>query len=48
VPLTNRLAVILGLILLALLVLDLALGSGATLFLLRKLAELIEWIAFWR
>lgn len=46
---TNRPALFLIGALLAVLGADLALtgGSGA-LFLLRKLAHLIEWLAFWR
>ena len=47
-PVTNRLALILGLPIAALLALDLALGWGATLFLLRRLDALIDWMTFWR
>lgn len=47
--LTDRLALILGGLLVALIVCDLALnGGGALLFLLRKFADLVEWLSFWR
>ncbi|MEM1234703.1 MAG: hypothetical protein AAGH70_11310 [Pseudomonadota bacterium] len=46
---TNRLAIILGCIILAALLLDRLLNGGeATLFLSKRLLELIEWLAFWR
>lgn len=46
---TNQIAIGLGLLILAGLGLDAALHDGANLlFLLRKLADLIEWLAFWR
>jgi hypothetical protein len=46
---TNRIAIVLGLIILGVIVLDVVLyGSEHVIFLGKKLAELIEWIAFWR
>jgi hypothetical protein len=46
---TNRIAIVLGLIILGAIVLDVVLyGSEHVIFLGKKLAELIEWIAFWR
>lgn len=46
---TNTIAIWLGLIVAALLAIDYALYDWAnTLFLLRKLMDLIEWLAFWR
>lgn len=46
---TNKLALYLGLIIVAALVVDVALfGTGHLIFLGKKLAQLIEWIAFWR
>ncbi|NIZ11579.1 hypothetical protein [Pseudooceanicola sp. HF7] len=46
---TNRIALILGLLILGFLAWDNLLKDGhSTLFLLRKFADLIEWLAFWR
>ena len=46
---TNQIAIGLGLLIVAGLGLDALLyGSDGILFLFRKLAELIEWLAFWR
>ena len=46
---TNRLAIILFVIVVAALVADAALNeSAATLFLLKRFADLTEYIAFWR
>ncbi|MGB0800009.1 MAG: glyceraldehyde-3-phosphate dehydrogenase [Planktomarina sp.] len=46
---THRLALIVGGMIIAALLLDLILqGGDATHFLLRKLMDLIEWLAFWR
>jgi hypothetical protein len=45
---TDRLALILGLILAGLLGADLWMGWGGTMFVLRRLDALIEWLAFWR
>ena len=46
---TNRIALWLGLILIAGALADYALNDGAALFFLaRKFLELIEWVAFWR
>ncbi|PJE26909.1 hypothetical protein SAMN06297129_3091 [Pseudooceanicola antarcticus] len=46
---TNRLAFVLGVIIVTLLVLDNLAGSGeTTLFLMRKFADFVEWLAFWR
>lgn len=45
---TDRLALILGLLVAGALGLDLAMGWGGTMFLLRRIDALIEWLAFWR
>ncbi|MGI3164505.1 hypothetical protein [Pseudooceanicola sp. 200-1SW] len=46
---TNRTAIIIGVVILALLVLDNGFGEGEnTLFLMRKFADFVEWLAFWR
>ncbi len=46
---TNKIAIWIGVIVLGLLGFDaIVFGSSNTLFLLRKLAEFIEWLAFWR
>lgn len=46
---SDRNAVILGAIVIGALLLDLALNGGAaTFFLVRKLAELIYFVSFWR
>lgn len=46
---TNRTAIIIGVIIVTLLVLDNGVGDGNnTLFLMRKLADFVEWLAFWR
>lgn len=46
---TNKIALGLGLTLLALIAVDLVFyGSQHLLFLGKKLFELIEWLAFWR
>ena len=46
---TNRIAVVLGGLLVLAIVLDMALnGSDHLVYLGKKLVELIEWIAFWR
>jgi len=46
---TNRLAIILGALIVGAVVIDAVInGAGATLFLLKRLLELIEWMAFWR
>ncbi len=46
---TNQIAIGLGLLILALLGLDYFLNDFAgILYALRKLADLIEWMAFWR
>ncbi len=46
---TNRLALVLGGLVLGLLILDLGvLHTGATLFLARKFADLVEYLSFWR
>ncbi|WP_300029505.1 hypothetical protein [uncultured Roseobacter sp.] len=46
---TNRIAILLGVIIVALALLDLFVLSGAgLLFLGRRLSDLIEWLAFWR
>ncbi|MFK7834859.1 MAG: hypothetical protein AB8B60_01450 [Sulfitobacter sp.] len=46
---TNRIAIILGLLLIAAIVVDVMFyGNEHMVFLGKKLFELIEWIAFWR
>jgi hypothetical protein len=46
---TNQIAIGLGLLILAGVGLDLFLyDGGSLLFLMRKLTDLIEWLAFWR
>lgn len=46
---TNQIAIGLGLLLIVGFGLDAALYDGANLlFLMRKLSDLVEWLAFWR
>ncbi len=46
---TNKIAIGIGLIVLGLLAFDaVAFGWSNTLFVLRKTADMIEWMAFWR
>jgi len=46
---TDRLAIVLGLVILAAFALDFALNHGdASMFLLRKFAAFIEYLSFWR
>ncbi len=46
---TNRIAIFLGLFLIAAIVADIMLyGDEHVIFLGKKMFELIEWIAFWR
>ncbi|MDX2483905.1 MAG: hypothetical protein QNK42_09655 [Pseudodonghicola sp.] len=46
---TDRIALVLGLVILSALLLDLVLnGSGHLIFLGQKMFDFIEWIAFWR
>jgi hypothetical protein len=46
---TNRIAIFLGLFLIAIIVADIMIyGDEHVIFLAKKLFELIEWIAFWR
>ena len=46
---TNRIALIPGLIILAAIAFDLTTtGGGNLIFLGKKLVDLIEWLAFWR
>ncbi len=46
---TDRIAVYLGLLIVVLILLDVTLNhSAAITFLLRKLVDLIEYLAFWR
>lgn len=45
---TNRLAIILVLLILGGLMLDVTFGWGLGLFLARRFADLVEWMAFWR
>jgi hypothetical protein len=48
VRVTNRIALVLGLVLAALIAADLALGLGGLLFLARRFLVLLDWIAVWR
>ena len=46
---TNRIALVMGLLILIVVILDLAFhGLDNFIFLGKRLYELIEWIAFWR
>jgi hypothetical protein len=45
---TNRTALFLALVLVALVATDLVMGLGGTLFLARRFLELLHWLAFWR
>ena len=45
---TDRIALVLALIIGCLIAADLIFGWGATLFLARKFIVFIDWIAFWR
>ena len=45
---TNRIALVLALALGALIVADLAMGLGASLFLARRFLVVLDWLAFWR
>ncbi len=46
---TNRLAMVLGAVIVGLIVLDLVLfGTEHLVFLSKKIIDLIEWMAFWR
>jgi hypothetical protein len=46
---TDRLAIIIGALVIGALLLDLALNRGAaSFFLIRKLADLIYFVSFWR
>ena len=48
-PVSNRTSLILALIIVGLVLLDLAFfGTEHVIFLGKKLADLIEWVAFWR
>ncbi len=48
-PVTNTIAIFLGLFLIAALVVDtMMFGNEHLIFLGKKLFDLIEWIAFWR
>lgn len=48
-PMTNRIAIGLGLFIAILLIADFALQNGAgSLFLARKMSELVNFLAFWR
>jgi hypothetical protein len=47
--LTDRIALVLGAVILAAILADLFLNGGAALlFLLQKLSDLVEYLAFWR
>lgn len=46
---SNRIAILLGIVIVVFVVTDFILFSGdAIVFLARKFMDLIEWIAFWR
>ncbi len=46
---TNRIAIVLGLLIVGAIMLDgFLFGSDHFIFLAKKMAELIEWLAFWR
>lgn len=45
---SDRTALILGIGVTALVAIDLAFGGTVVLFLLRRLAGLVEWLQFWR
>lgn len=45
---TNRLAIVLGLAVVAALALDQVLDLGWGLYLARRFVELLDWVAFWR
>ena len=46
---TNRLAIVLGLLLIVMIVGDIAVyGDDHMIFLSKKLFDLVEWVAFWR
>ena len=45
---TNGIAIALGLVICGLIGIDLYSGSGMTLFVARKFADLVQYIAFWR
>ncbi|MEL6548633.1 MAG: hypothetical protein AAFQ54_00140 [Pseudomonadota bacterium] len=46
---TTRLAIIIFALILAAIAIDAALlGGEATVFLIRRVLDLIEWVAFWR
>jgi hypothetical protein len=45
---TDRTALILGTVLVGLVAADLALGTGAVLFVARRLVGLVDWLIFWR
>jgi hypothetical protein len=48
-PMSNRTNLILGGVIVGLLLLDLVvLRTGATLFLMKKLTDLVEYLSFWR
>lgn len=46
---TNRLAIVLAILIASLMTLDLAMNNGAALFfLVRKVIDLIDYLEFWR
>lgn len=48
-PMTNTLSIVLGVLLVGAIAFDIVANGGDTLlFLAKKLADLIEWLAFWR
>jgi hypothetical protein len=47
--LTNRIALWIGVILLAAIIADLALNGGVALeFVVRRFLDLVDWVVFWR
>ena len=48
VAMTNTLTIWIAGIIIAFFAIDLTLDWGASLFLIKKFADLIEWAAFWR
>jgi hypothetical protein len=45
---TTRLALVLAAFVIGLCALDLMVGGGWTLFLLKRVVDLVDWLTFWR
>ena len=45
---TDRIAIFLGVVLIAAIAADIAFGWGGLVFAMKKFNGLVEWIAFWR